>query len=213
MKDKIRKGISIFAMLAGVICLGLSAKLLVDNQQAEQTAQVYSQHVVSAFSESLLDAIQQEDTILTTLPATSSDGQTEEVVATIDIDGQAYVGLLTIPKLSLQLPVAYDWSYALLNQTPCLFSGSFVQNNAILIAHNYTAHFGTLPNLSVGDELTFLTATGTLYTYAMTSQTTIDGNDLASLEAGDWDLTLVTCLYGNNTRRVITRFDQVVSAS
>ena len=51
------------------------------------------------------------------IPDYQLDPQMEMPVTTID--GVDYIGVLEIPALELTLPVAGDWSYALLDLAPC----------------------------------------------------------------------------------------------
>ena len=55
----------------------------------------------------------------------------------VEIDGNLYIGYLSIPVLELELPVLTDWSYAKLKVAPCHYFGSYYEKdfvNAILLA-------------------------------------------------------------------------------
>lgn len=121
----------------------------------------------------------------------------------MEIDGQDYIGVLTIPALELELPVISEWSYPRLKIAPCRFEGSAYLNDLIIAAHNYRSHFGGLKNLQPGDAVAFTDADGNVFSYTVAEMETMGGNDLAALERGDWDLTLFTCTIGGKTRVVV----------
>ena len=79
------------------------------------------------------------------------------------VDGIAYIGVLEIPDLGLNLPVASNWSYPLLRQTPCRYTGSAYTNDLVIAAHNYDKHFGGLKNLQIGDSVTFTDMDGDVF--------------------------------------------------
>lgn len=208
MKNKIFR---ITCMVLGGLCLLGAGALLVYNYQVESTAQSYSSTVVSQFgtllSLQLTDDTTTAETTVQTLDATSEN--IEPTITTLEIQGELYIGLLSIPQLELELPVHETWSYPLLQHTPCVFSGTIADGDLIIAAHNYKAHFGTLNELVLGDIISLLDADGTLYTYQLIASTQISGDELSVLESGEWDLTLFTCLYGDNTQREVYRFGRL----
>jgi len=124
----------------------------------------------------------------------------EAEMPTMEIDGQAYIGVLTIPVLELDLPVMSEWSYPRLKIAPCRFEGSAYLDDLIIAAHNYHSHFGGLKDLRAGDEVAFTDVEGNVFRYTVAELETLGGNDLDLLEGGDWDLTLFTCTIGGKSR-------------
>ena len=127
----------------------------------------------------------------------------EMEMPTVETDGQAYIGVLAIPALELELPVISQWSYPHLKIAPCRFEGSAYSDDLIIAGHNYRSHFGGLKNLRPGDEVTFTDAEGNVFRYTVAELETLDGNDLEGLESGEWDLTLFTCTLARTTRVVV----------
>lgn len=117
-----------------------------------------------------------------------------------EIDGRYYVGTVFIPALNVDLPVLSQWSYAGLRISPCRYSGSVYQNNAIICAHNYTSHFGKFRRLPVGEKVIFQDISGNIFRYVIFEKEMLDGSDVEGLNAGDWDLTLFTCTVGGVQR-------------
>lgn len=119
------------------------------------------------------------------------------------INGIDYIGVLQIPSLELELPIASEWNYPNLKTAPCRYSGSAYLNNMIICAHNYSSHFGKLKSLSEGDAATFTDMAGNVFIYKMVERETLNPSDIEEMEDGDWDLTLFTCTVGGKTRVTI----------
>ena len=122
---------------------------------------------------------------------------------TIEVDGQRYLGYVTIPALDIQLPVLAEWSYPNLKLAPCRYRGSIVGGDLIVAAHNYRTHFGMIGSLSTGDSILLTDAQGYVHTYTVDNIEQIPGTDVEKMEfgaAGDWDLTLFTCTLSGQSR-------------
>lgn len=192
------------ALFLGLACLAASLYLYWESQQEETQAHTASltiaeqiQQTISAQTESAAQGL-----------TTTSDTATT-ATATIEVDGQPYLGILSLPQLNLELPVAALYSDAKLRETPCVFTGNLSEGNLVIAAHNYTAHFAAIDQLQPGDEITLLDGSATLHTFSVIGQEIIDGSDVDALYDGDWDLTLFTCLYGDNSKRVVVRLTHV----
>jgi sortase A len=119
---------------------------------------------------------------------------------TIDIDGNAYIGWLDIPALSLSLPVMSQWSYPNLKISPCRYTGSAYQNNLVIAAHNYQSHFGTIKNLTQGDEVRFTDVDGNVFYYQVSEIEQLSPIAVKAMEESDYPLTLFTCTIGGKYR-------------
>lgn len=117
-----------------------------------------------------------------------------------EINGKYYVGTISVPALSLNLPVIDEWSYDNFKIAPCVYEGTPYKNNLIICAHNYRKHFGALRNLIPGDEITFKDMEGNVFTYEVMYTELLDDEAIEEMSSGEWDLTLFTCTYGGATR-------------
>ena len=106
-----------------------------------------------------------------------------------------YAGILEIPSQKLTLCVYDKWSYSNLRNSPCRFSGQSDGTPARLVicGHNYWRHFGKLKRLREGDKVLYMNMYGEVFTYEVTDRSSINPRDFDSLNAGDWDIALVTC--------------------
>ncbi|EFA89975.1 sortase [Peptoniphilus lacrimalis] len=119
------------------------------------------------------------------------------------INGYDYIGYLRIEKLSLDLPIMSEWSYPLIRISPARFKGSIYENNMIILAHNYKAHFGYLYKLDRGDMVEFVDMDNNHFIYKVEEVEKINGDKMEELLSGVWDLTLFTCTLGGKSRVVV----------
>ena len=177
--------------------LGLTAYNIQDgNRAAEEVA-----HAATELR-ARTDEIAQVEVPDFVIPAYEIDPRVEMPVT--EIDGNYYVGTISIPALDLELPVLNEWSYPNLKIAPCRYNGSAYLNNMIIAAHNYKRHFGQLVNLNVGDMVRFTDMAGNVFTYSVAAMEQLRPNQTRDmLEAngyGGYDLTLFTCTIGGRQR-------------
>lgn len=116
----------------------------------------------------------------------------------VEIDGNRYIGTITLPVLGLEFPVMEEWSLPKLKKAPCRYSGTAYMGNMIICAHNYRSHFGKISNLRAGDIIIFTDVDGNVFTYEVKCLETLA--TVEELQDGEWDLTLFTCTLAGNTR-------------
>ena len=116
------------------------------------------------------------------------------------IDGESYMGYLSIPVLKLELPVMSDWDYAKLKIAPCRYFGSAETDDLVICAHNFERHFGRLKNLRAGDLVTFTDADGVSFIYEVKAIETLQPTQISEMIQSEYDLSLYTCTYGGRTR-------------
>ena len=119
---------------------------------------------------------------------------------TIEIDGNLYIGTLTIPSLDLVLPVMADWDYGKLRISPCRYSGSYYTDDLVIAGHNYAKHFSPIKWIEPNSDVYFRNAEGTVYHYIVDNVETLQPTQVEDMVAGDWDLTLFTCNTGGQSR-------------
>jgi len=130
--------------------------------------------------------------------AAPADGTSYVVVGKI-----AYMGIIKIPKLSIELPVNYSWSYPALKNSPCRYSGSVETNDLVIAAHSYKTHFRYINTLEPGDEVIFTDASGTEYRYTVVTTDVVHPSDTRSVVTSPYDLSLFTCTYDSRSRTVV----------
>lgn len=123
------------------------------------------------------------------------------------VDGEAYIGVLRVPALGLELPVHSQWSYPRLKTAPCRYSGSAYLDDLVICAHNYATHFGGLKGLQPGDAVTFTDVDENVFYYQVAAVEAMAPTAIEEMTAGDWPLTLFTCTPGGRSR-VAVRCDR-----
>ena len=127
----------------------------------------------------------------------------ERVMTEVEIDGYLYIGYLSIPACGLELPVLSQWDYAKLQIAPCRYSGTTIEENLVVVAHNYYSHFGLLDQLRLGDEVMFTEMDGTVNAYRVAAVDVVAPVAVEEVTSGAFDLALVTCTYGGKSRLVV----------
>ncbi|MDR0249198.1 MAG: sortase, partial [Oscillospiraceae bacterium] len=116
----------------------------------------------------------------------------EDVVV---VGESAYIGVLAIEKLGIELPVAASWSYEALKRTPCRYSGTADGGSLVIAAHNYKSHFYGITRLARGDAVTLLLPDGSARVYAVESAENVKPSAIEHITQSDHALTLLTCTY------------------
>jgi sortase A len=138
MENKAGKGKVL--MIAGAVLVGAALFLLLHN--------LYEDHMAGQIAGALLPDVQaaaigDQNQGLQRFPG---DDMTVR-----EIDGQDYIGYLSIPALDLELPVMSSWDEERLKIAPCRHFGSTWNDNLVIAGHNYKRHFGFLSKLERGD--------------------------------------------------------------
>ena len=186
------------------ICLGTAfilgaLALFFVNLNESRKAEVFAENVIPALQEEILhsrEAMPEKNTAQGNLP---DDAMPEKT-----IDGNSYIGYLSIPELNLQLPVMASWDMEKLRNSPCRYSGTIESKDLVLMAHNYQAHFGKLPRLSADSEVYFTDMNGTVWKYQVVVTDILAGEAVEEMTAGEYDLTLFTCA-ANRSNRITVR--------
>ncbi|MCL2004414.1 MAG: sortase [Oscillospiraceae bacterium] len=142
-------------------------------------------------------------------PNGGADGQTPEEPAGyspppfVELDGERYIGLLTVPSLSLRLPVNSELDDARLRNSPCRYIGE-PDGHLVISAHNYDRHFGGISALSYGDVILLLDANGNEHQYRVELIEILHETAVEEMINSPYDLTLFTCTR-SRTERVTVR--------
>ena len=224
---KIKLGIALIVLGSLLVACGLG--LVVYNDQEQRRAGEVVNAVMPQMVEAIKDRQQaQKETTPIDVPvetqppeetAPPEDPVEPEVVLppitpempVVEIDGYGYIGFVGIPTLQKELPVMADWSYPQLKSAPCRYTGNLYSDNMVIMAHNYSHHFGSLQNLRAGDIITFTDMDGYTVRYEVVALDVLEPTAVEEMTAGEFDLTLFTCTYGGKSR-VTVRCDRIKSA-
>lgn len=192
----------IVCVILGAALLGAALFLICMNRQEDQSAQDAAVSVLPQLVEQVKEntarepQITDDDLLIPVELLTPEQLEMTEVV----IDGHAYIGYLSIPKLELELPILSQWSYPKLQIAPCRYFGSLRGEDLVLMAHNYNSHFGRISQLEIMDELAFTDIDGNVTVYQVVGKDVLDPTAVEEMTSGTFDLTLFTCTYGGRSR-------------
>lgn len=205
-----RRKLGIFFMVLGVLLvLGSLGLLLLNRREAEQAQQASADlmpRLEQAIEENLSNRENapplETEPIIPGTPLEMLDPELLKMTE-VEIDGHSYIGYLSIPSLSLELPVMADWDYQKLKIAPCRMCGTTKEENLVVMAHNYRRHFGALDQLRPGDEVVFVDMDNVTTVYEVVATDVVIPTAVEEVTSGDFDLTLFTCTYGGRTRVVV----------
>ncbi|MGM9587389.1 MAG: sortase [Candidatus Limivicinus sp.] len=195
-------------VIGAVLILGALALLLYNRQEAGSAEQA-SVELLPQLQEEIRQR-QEELAQSPTVPPELLDPSYYEMTE-VEIDGYAYIGYLSIPTLGLELPVMSQWDYERLKTAPCRYTGSTKSDDLVLLAHNFVRHFGTLKNLTPGDEVYFTDMDDRISCYEVVTVEILPPTAVEEMTAGEYDLTLFTCTYGGQNR-VTVRCDRITES-
>lgn len=186
-------------MTIGLLLIAAAFLLMVYNIWESKKAENMSEEILNQIKDGQDENVSSDDADEKPLYEIYPDME----MPVLRIDGVDYIGILTVPSLGLELPVAGNWSYPNLRRSPCRYKGSVYSNDMIIAGHNYSRHFGGLKNLAIGEEISFRDVDGHIFQYQVDDIETIPGTAVEDMDAGEWDMTLFTCTYGGKSRVTI----------
>ena len=204
MKNK--KGTGLIAI--GIVLIFSAAGIMVYNHIEENFAKEASASAAS-FLEQKIEIKPEREFYENAAEAVIPDYilNPEMDMPTEEIDGTEYIGMLSIPKIGLQLPIINEWSYPNLKIAPCRYSGSAYLDNMVIAGHNFKSHFKNLEDLSAEDEIIFTDIDGNEFIYYVSAKEVLPPTAIEEMTGGEWDLTLFTC-NASGTYRIAVRCDK-----
>ena len=195
MKSKL----GILCVILGLGLLAGSLALYLHNGQEAEAAEQTVTAVVPQVLQQIPETPPPEAAALRVTPVEFLDPADLEMKET-EVDGYTYIGVLSIPKLGLELPVMAGWDYVRLKVAPCRYRGTVLGNDLVLMAHNYRSHFGRIDQLVHGDTVCFTDMNGIATVYSVVGRDVLAPDAVEEMTAGHFDLTLFTCTYGGQSR-------------
>lgn len=184
-------------IVIGLLLIAAAFLLVGYNRWEQQRAK----NTADAVTEALEGVLEAGDlSALAGAESQSEVWQPDAKMLTVLVEGNAYAGILYLPSLGLELPVADEWSYAQLRATPCRYTGTAFGQDLVICGHIYASHFGRLKDLHMEDEIWFLDLSGNVFRYQVVDLEILRPTAVEDMKMGDWDLTLFTCTVGGKSR-------------
>lgn len=125
------------------------------------------------------------------------------------IDGDAYIGYLDIPSLSLRLSVLSEWSMQGLKKSVCRYSGSAYTSDLVICGHSYQTHFGSLQTLEHEDEVILTDMDGNQFSYQIQEIEILAPDEIVQMCQSGYDLTLFSCTFDSKARITVRCNEQM----
>lgn len=180
---------TIAGAVAIVLALGLFGWNVLSSSRAGATA--------TAVVEQLRAAIPSEP------PMASYTTVPEMDMPVCEVDGELYLGILTIDAINVELPVASTLSDEALAKTPCRYAGSAYDNTLVIAGYNYDEQFGLLGDLREGDAVTLTDMDGNVFGYEVVSLEQLDESSIEETSEGGGDLVLFTGTIDYSKRLIV----------
>lgn len=133
---------------------------------------------------------------------------TEEDIDIINIDGNDYIGYISIEKLDLLLPITKNYTYESLKVAPTIYYGSIENKNLVICGHAYKAQFSKLYTLKSGDIIKIIDFNNNVYTYQVELIETLASSSIKEMIESEFDLTIYTCTK-DGLKRVTVRCNSI----
>lgn len=183
--------VGIICIILGFLCLVASGGWLFYNRQDAKHAEAAAQTILQDVQEQISRPEEVEE-----VPEEEPNLQ----MLTTQVSGYDCVGVLSIPVLELELPVLDAWSYEKLKVAPCVYYGSYHEENFVIAAHNYEGHFKRLSQLQAGDLIIFTDVSGKEHVYEAILLETLPADATETMITSGFDLSLYTCTPGGASR-------------
>jgi len=205
--------IGILCMFMGITMVLSAFSLILVNRQEDLTAENHVAEIIPLIREEISrtrQAASTEQTIPQDIIPQELLTAEDLIMTEKSINGYAYIGYLNIPDLNLELPIMSGWDSRRLQISPCRFTGTLRGKDLVIMAHNYTSHFGRLSKLSEGSEIQFVDMDGNLWNYKVVAMDILPAEAVEEMTAGEYDLTLFTCST-NRSQRITVRCNIIES--
>ena len=135
-------------------------------------------------------AFSESNRILPIIKETINEDKDNKV---INVEGNDYMGYLSIESINLEVPVMRDWDYDKLEIAPCRQKGEVANGDLIIAGHNFKSQFGRLREIKSGDAIYFTDTKGNENLYNVVNIGVIDEDSADRLNNSKYDLVLYTC--------------------
>lgn len=121
------------------------------------------------------------------------------------IEGDEYIGYLSIPSLDRKLPVMAQWNYDWERSIPGRYSGSLYTDDFVIAGYRYVHHFGGVGPLNIGTEVDFTDMENHTRHYCVTAVEVLqpDADVESAMSSGTWDMILLASVSEGETQYAV----------
>lgn len=174
-----RKNISRILIVFGVLLIVSAISLLLFRSAFISNNILKAENVVTALNE-----------LMPEITDITYDGRKNNDMASIQIDGTDYIGILEVPDFQLKLPICSKGNQPDAKSLPYRYSGSIYDGSLILGGEDYKGQFEFLKAVDERNVITITDLDGNRYTYKVYSVERVSDCNAKRLESNEDDLTL-----------------------
>lgn len=202
------KKCGVVLVLLGAVMLLSALALFIYNRGEDAAAGKMAQDVLSDIKSAISQNVATKNTSANDIDLSENnigvssqyDSEDLKEMTVVNVDGNDYVGYLSVSSLDLELPVMSEWNDEKLKIAPCRQFGSTLTNDFVIAAHNYSNHFGRLKDVELGAEVLFTDMDGNVIVYTVVESVVLQPTDVQSVKDSGYDLVLYTCNYSGAAR-------------
>ena len=188
-------------MILGAVLIGAALSLFLYNEWDSARAEERAEQVLEQMQKQTEDDAEEETEDENISGEETERTEQENALADTDdfgkeiisIDGNDYIGWISIPSISLELPVMAQWSEEGLKTAPGRYAGSPSEDNLVIAGHNYRRHFSPIKWLEPGTEISFTDAEERVRYYEIEETEELLPDQVEAMitktEKDTWDLT------------------------
>ncbi|MBE6714007.1 MAG: sortase [Ruminococcaceae bacterium] len=118
------------------------------------------------------------------------DGRADTSMASIELGGADFAGVIEIPAYKACLPIYGKWDKSLVDKYPCRYTGSVYDASLIIGGSDNNGQFDFMKIITGGDKVLVTDTSGERYTYTVTRVKKTKDVSTKSLQNAGGDLIL-----------------------
>lgn len=186
-------------IIIGAIMIAASAGLVLWNYYESSKAQKAAREQLVKV-EKEISRREQVNTDSSIQAAFIPQGSEIKKMPVAEIDGNDYIGYLSIPSVDLKTPVMNTYNDYKLNIAPCRYYGSLETDDLVIAGHNFYNGFELLKQLKKGDTVLFTNMDGKTYNYRVEDTEMLKPLQVTDMVQSGFELSLYTCNYSGSER-------------
>ena len=125
------------------------------------------------------------------------------MMPSLEIDGNNYVALLEVPKHKFELPVISSWKSGDVEAVPCRYTGSIYNNSLIIGSSDVDGQMSFVEEMELDDVIYLTDMSGGKYEYKVAAIQHSDKATEEKLKAGEFDLTIFVRSSGESNYLIV----------
>lgn len=178
-KKKQNKKLTLILMITGIVLIALSVAAFLISEISCEKAKKNALSITKEISDLIPE-------ITDTVP----DKRENPAMASLEISGESFIGIIEVPAYDSALPVCSIWDFSKVSAYPCRYTGSIYSDMLIIGGSDNEGQFDFIDEISNFDEVLFIDVSGQRYTYTVTDIRNTKDVSTENLTSREADLVL-----------------------